>query len=404
MTENPRPACKVPETKTTSRRPAVTLLLASALLCFPAGAQLVVETRALRPDGRPLPGAVMEALPVPSNLEMQGALLDGRLPPATFRTVADSEGFLRLHLPEDGIWRVQVRAAGFISLWIPTLPAAEDLVLPPARLGRARDTRITFVVDEKPAPPGTAVFAEGGDRGFWKDYEVGPWRLAPRIGWVGAEGTVLLPRGPGEALDLWVLQPTVCQPQRAEAHCDGRITLDPSPKARATWVFRDEEGRPIAGAILTTRRRPLPLGRSGPDGRLELRCRPETELEALAFAPGQRLEALSGRAGSGRELTFRAPVLIRGKVTVASGQEAAGVLVWPSGEPADARRTDTQGEFELHLPRGWPHRTEALRKGMRGALQTFSGPSIPDLASLVLAPAVELVGTVQDAAGQPLAG
>src|SRR5262245_58166820 len=126
-------------------RPVAWLLLALAAgaPAPPAAAPVPIRGLVRGADGRPVPGARIELLPALSNYEGAVTLLAGRESPEPVAVAeADGSGRFSLTAPRPGVWRLAVRAPGFVPMQYFPLAAANAVELPPVALRRDAESAV----------------------------------------------------------------------------------------------------------------------------------------------------------------------------------------------------------------------------------------------------------------------
>ena len=361
--------------------------------------------------------------------------------PAPLRTVRpDAGGAFELRVPESGFYRVQVEAAGFLTLACELFPLLEDRELPAAELAPAGTPLAVTVLDAggQPAPgvmvgvAGTGAGASprawrrlvpGGDQharraGIAGDgglSSAGAWHAAWRAGVTDTAGTIVLPRARGEAVEL-----------RATAHGWPQTSEVPAGAATTTLhlvsrplrslAVRHAGGTPAGGALV--RRDSRWIGLTAEDGRLSIALPAADDVTlTVESEDGEVGEvaccAARGAAPGDLVVTLRPPRLLAGRVIDATTrQPLRGALVLGSlGPPL---RTAADGGFRLPSPERGEARVQAFAAGYL-ALATSrpqagqEGPGRPQAghegpAVLPLERAARLAGRVVDEAGRPVAG
>jgi hypothetical protein len=167
-----------------SRR--IPLSLGLLLLLLPALAAAVpLEVRGTvrGPDGQPLAGAQVDLLPLRGNFETSRGLLAGAGGPEPAASVrSDSAGRFAVPAPRTAVWKVTVKAEGFVPMQYSPLPVANAVELPPLTL--TRDVGATVEVRDAKGKPAREI---PGARSRW-------WRASrSRAG----SASIRRRRGPG---------------------------------------------------------------------------------------------------------------------------------------------------------------------------------------------------------------
>jgi hypothetical protein len=121
------------------------------LTAHPALAEIRVSGKVELPDGAPAAEAEALLFPVASPLARARAAWDDVAPEPAARALADPAGRFRLIAPAAGLWRVELRATGFVPTSHPLEPLVEPVELPPARL--RPDAGVAVKVTERGGGP-----------------------------------------------------------------------------------------------------------------------------------------------------------------------------------------------------------------------------------------------------------
>lgn len=400
-----RPARQRPTRWTfSSRAKRLATALCLALVSSAQAEPPILQGFVVGMDGAALPGARLEARPIPKNFVMMQSLLNGHTPPAATSAISDRDGRLRLRLPTAGLWRLSVEASGFLSMQLATLPVVADLALPEVRLARAEVTEIHLVTPQGESVNQVGVFAKSAPGSRWTNPAKTPWRLAPRFGWTQADGRLDLSRGIGESLDLSLHLPSQGWTQRARLLRSGRIPVDRGAGVRALLEVTQADGEPLRGAIISTRGQAWPLARTGTPGRVELTV-PEDGAQWLVFAPGGRQGILHLEAGKAvARLSLPEAQPQKGRVTNPSGQPIPSALVWLSTEPAGAVLTDLEGRFQVQRPEASKTRLHIHHRDFLPTSRTLEASHSLEEISIRLLPTAQIRGRLVDDAGYPVAG
>ena len=357
---------------------------------------LAVRGTVLDAAGTPLAGARAELLPVPSSYEQGRLRLAGAEPAALATTTTDALGRYALAAPGPGVFTVRLGAAGAVPLQSPPLPLVEDAELPPA------------------APPpdaGAALVVRGG--GWAGSYVLadaagaarpGGWRIAPRVGRLGAGGGLALPRVAGEALTVRVFGAAGAEAVH-RGWTGGPIVLDPRPAPTRRLRVRDRRGAPVPDVLVRAGEALWPVGLTGTDGGLDVAARgPEALRVLLVTADGRQQPAWLGRGDE--PVVLADPVPLDGLLIAAeTKQPLGGVLLWSGADPGSFQQSDAAGRYR------WPA-TEATALSFEawapGRLPRRVEPSPAQVAArrlpaLALERAATLSGQVVDAAGRGIA-
>lgn len=325
-----------------------------------------------------------------------------RLAAAEART--DAQGRARLPRRAGAVAPVSILAPGFAEIVLDDVHSGLTLTLAEAQ--RARQTRLR-VVDAEGTPVAEALVRVGE-------------RAWPVVR-TDAEGHALLdlPKdapspikistadGRGEILDL--------DPMTSEVE----IRLPPLAPLLAGRVRDAESQRPLAGALVWPAAEPGRAVRTDAAGSYQLAASDARNLQAAAsgyLRGGVRAGDAEIRARRLPALALQRTAALAGRVVDLAGTPLGDVLIeairgtGKNGEPivAERQRSGADGRFELRrLASGTLYELRATRPGFLPTIAKASAPSmareLPPL-HLVLEPARELIGTVVDERGTPLAG
>ncbi|HEV2845430.1 MAG TPA: carboxypeptidase regulatory-like domain-containing protein, partial [Thermoanaerobaculia bacterium] len=394
-----------------SRRtpPCLGLLLLLLPVALVAAVPLDVRGTVRGPDGRPLAGAQVDLLPLRSNLETSRGLLAGAGGPEPVASVrSDSLGRFAAPAPGTGVWKVTVKAEGFVPMQYSPLPVANAVELPPLTL--TRDVGATVEVRDAKGKParGIRVYATGNKASVWR-LDPNGWRPASRTGSTGADGTLRLPRARGEWLDVSVFPPGSAIPQVARKSESARVSLDPAASRPGPVIeVRDAKGKPVAGVLVGVGDLVWPAGTTGPDGRLRLTGRPvETEDVFLMTEDGRRRR---GKIEPGQEkasLVFPAAVRLAGQVVDGTGRKpVAGALVWSGLDPGAFTLSDEKGGYEVPAAEEKDAWVQGEAAGLLPRLAPFEAEETKGGRAplLVLPLPATFAGVVVDRRGAPVPG
>ncbi|HEX3529928.1 MAG TPA: carboxypeptidase regulatory-like domain-containing protein [Thermoanaerobaculia bacterium] len=273
-------------------------------------------------------------------------------PLASVRARAD--GFFSLAVPEAGVYRVVIRADGFLPLEIVPLPVVEAADLPPAELEPALPLEIRVNGPDGRPAAWVAVCAAAWD----VSRSPGLWTPAERCGTTAEDGRVVLSRGREERPVLAVADPRFAAGvfEVGEASEETPVTLRLAAARVVALAVRGPDGKPATGvaARIGGDAPGVPgdfnlsgtAGLSDPAGRLDVAV-PAAGTEVELAGEG----GLWGRAvffpgeAEPRTVVLAPPRRVTGRVLdAASRRPLAGALVWTE---AAAVRTGTDGTFRL---------------------------------------------------------
>jgi len=276
-------------------------------------------------------------------------------PLASVRARAD--GFFSLAVPEPDVYRVVIRADGFLPLEIVPLPVVEAADLPPAELEPALPLEIRVAGPDGRPAAWVAVCAAAWD----VPRSPGLWTPAERCGTTAEDGRVVLSRGREERPVLAVADPRFAAGvfevgEMSEASEATPVTLRLAAARVVALAVRGPDGKPAAGVAAR-----IGGGAPGVPGDFNLSgtaglSDPAGRLDVAVPAAGTEVElagegGLWGRAvffpgeAAPRTVVLAPPRWVTGRVLdAASRRPLAGALVWTE---AAAVRTGADGTFRL---------------------------------------------------------
>ncbi|HEX5719813.1 MAG TPA: carboxypeptidase regulatory-like domain-containing protein [Thermoanaerobaculia bacterium] len=394
------------------RRALVAGLLVLGLSGAALAAPLPVRGSVRKAGGAPLAGARVELSPVLGNHAWNGVLLRGELrPPVVAAAETDAEGRFSLAAPTEGIWRVEVRAEGFVPMrWFP-LPLTGPVELPPAELLKDAGVKAEVVEAAGGAASGVVVVAETASKELWAALGSPGWSVASRNGVTDAQGRVTLPRAAGETLQLTALRPgsLVTARQRVEGHA--RMVLA-AARLPLTLEAKQPGGSPLPDLVVVAGDPAWPVGRTGEQGRLSIQDGGSPGPVALQLFAGDgrrwRTELPPRPEGSCPfPLVLNPPAWVSGRVLdAASRRPVAGARVWPGHDPGASVVTGADGSYRLAAPpeeRFWIQ-AEAAGRLSDTAWVTRSAAAAGQAPTLALAAAASAAGQVVDRTGKPVPG
>ena len=375
--------------------PPLRTAAAAALLAWAAATPVLalpVSGRVLGPGGVPVDGARAELIPDVG----EGGL---REPPAPAAAVAAADvgrdGRFTLDAPGPGLWRVVVRAPGYVPVEARLHPLLGEARLPPAILPLDAGQRVAVADREgRPVVGALVEMVEVAEAAAPPGSRRSVWAPVERAARSGADGIAVLPRAEGETLEVRARSERHDLSAPVRAH--GRLVLvrldsprvPPPAEQPATtrWlrgrIVDAETGLPIAGALAWTGAGPAAT--AAPDGSFELAASGTGPLRLLhVAAPGYLAAEVD--PGTGRALPeplrLRPAAAVEGVVVDTRGRPVADAEVHL--EPASAGRlpaaSAVDGRFRLgELPPG-----TALSLAAR--LEHPGGPG-PAAAPLPLSP------------------
>lgn len=364
------------------------------------------------PEG-PVEGAIVEIRPVLDNYTRSRRLLHGQGRPAPVTTGAvGPDGRYCVDSPAPGVFRVVVKAPGFVPMRYFPLPLGDEALveLPPVRLLSDARTRVRITNPDGDSVP-AAVYALPGETAPWKKLPPTGWNVASRLGWLETEGEMILPRAEDELLDLYVNPRGSDRLQRAREMEHARFVLpdDPGRSLRLEVVSGD---RPVVDAVIGVGEIAWPVAMTDGDGRVTLaglhrRLVPLVVLSKEGAVVRRTIDLRKLPADQTAEIHLPPARPIGGRVSDDRGEPLPEALVWIGSDPGRFVRTGPRGGFRLTVAgenRFW------IQGHARGHLPGIEwiGPESASEASgplvLKLDRAVAIQGRVADADGEPLPG
>ncbi len=339
----------------------------------------------LHEDGMGLPGVRVELLQLPTNFEIQSALLAEQWPlgEPVAETRTDATGRFELVAPELGLWRLRLSAPGLLTLQALTVPVVEPVELPPVSLRRSQKARIQVIGGRGQPLTGIGVYAVSLEPTPEQEAGDSPWRLLSRLGWSQDHGQVDLLRARGESLDLRLLSPGKLSASEATLEYKSNLGVveilaesgtkgEPATERVRTLLIQEADGTPIADAIVSRLGPTWPLGRSSEQGLLTVEGESSESAALVVFArDGRALKLTEAAFGVDDRamITLGPAVGVSGRVFDVAGQPISGALVWPRNEPAAATRTDSSGWYTVPVPAPGKRHLEVRAPGFLGVEQ-----------------------------------
>lgn len=382
------------------------VLILTVSLPAASAEEFTLRGRVLGPDGIPVGGAEVRLVIPPTEVELARLVLGGRTAPdPVSRAAADANGLFVLPVPRPMVAELHIEAPGYLPLRTDPLPLVESLDFPDAELTADAGLTVKVTGPDGTAFPGAVVVAaprrqEGPRR-------LGFWNPGVRAGLADGEGTVKLPCGARETVNLAAgglgQAPANLANRRA-----GKATLKLGAAPRVPILVRDAAGKGVAGAVVAVGRPPLPCAFTGPEGKALLPLAGEQPV-TVADAALRRIDRSVGPpAGDNPQpviLTFPSSATVHGKaIDAVTRKPIAGALVGRAMENGPWAATDGQGLFSVSIPAGRAAVLRCVAAGYLGAGFTEVSPADTRGVTLALRPAAAVSGKVVDAKGQGLAG
>ena len=419
--EGPHPIRPLATTSTLASHPWRLVVLALGLVVALPGivsaTPLTIQGWVKTTEGTGIAGARIELLPIRSDFEVERLLLARHAAPEPVATTtSEASGRFVLEAPAVGIWRVAVRAPGFVPMRYFALPLAESRALPPVTLSPAIPAPIQAVGAAAAPVVGAAVVVRSSTPSLWSEMASVGWRIDGRIGWTDENGSITVARARGEQLDVSVFAPGQSAARRSVRVERAIIKIDSDPDWQRLLEVRSPQGEPVPGVLVAIGKLAWPIGLTGSDGRLELAANEKApQVVHLLTADGRHQVVRLRPPSNGEEdpavFTLHPAPRFSGRiVSAADGRPVAGALVWPANRSGAFVLSDREGRF------GWSEKTanekvapewrvRAMAPGFL-PLSLSVEPAAPNATAptLKLEPAAAIRGQVVDAHGAPLAG
>jgi carboxypeptidase family protein len=368
---------------------------------------LRVSGRVVAPGGAPLVGAKLELWELEDPLDAARTRAQGGESRPAASAATDREGRYALDAPRAGAWMVHLDATGFVPAEWPLQPLVDSIELDDLQLDPDAGVQVR-VVDARGAPvPSASIVAESvRDRFGWRG-------VAPRTrrALTGADGTVRLPRGDRESLDLSVASER-CAIGELESQRGTAATLRVSPGFPATIEVVAADGARVAGADLFLGDALFPAGPTDGEGRRKITLPNGAPLAISALAgDGRRARKVVDATTAPPTQPIRVALtdrqLLVGRVIDAQTRRPVpDAVVWDTRAKAAFASTDAAGAFTLAGELG---RLLAISAAAPGYLpsEAYEVSLLDDGRpgpSLVLAPGAAVEGSVVDGDGREVAG
>lgn len=378
------------------------LLLLSAAV--PLSAQPTVSGTVLDLMNRPIADARIELLPVPSNYESGRLRLADRNPEPLARTRSDATGRFVLRAPGAGVFKVLVRAEGWVPMQHTPVPLVEDEELPPVVLSPDAGARLRVTSPSGSPLAGLWLFAAGSrasEGGAGED-----WQIDFRVGRTGADGSLTLPRLAGEKLDVSAFPPGGVEETRRELEGGTIIVPDLGGEPCRLHVVH-AAGVPAREILIRTGDLSWPVGLTDAEGRLQIPCQPGEPIQVRLVAPDGHRQTVELPASAGQEETsvvLSEPAVVSGRLT-SGGNPLPGALVRAGADPGAFVLTGADGRYRLVAPDvGFQLLAVAPQHLPRSVRITWSQVRSGRAPAVALTPAAILRGQVVDSQGAPLSG
>ena len=385
------------------------LALALSIVAMPATAAIDIGGRVTDAAGNPMRGAKIALLPIRDGAQSARAHSEGVQAEATAGAISDPAGRWALQAPQPGLWKVRVRANGFVDQEYLLQPLIDTVELPAVAM--IDDAGLVVTVHQADAPVEGALVRVDAPR---SRFQLGGWRVPTARGRTGSDGSLRLP-APADTR-LRVAAASAGAFVSRDAVRGGRVGLTLAPGTTSSLRVVDDAGRPVADVAVLSRDPSLELARTDSAGLALLRPSAGMTLAvALAAADGRENStevappgdaAPGGAPAKPQSVVLPKLQLVAGRVIDARAREAIdAAVVWDRDDPTTAVPVDSSGAFAI---RGVDGRRMNLVAAAPGYLPSSSfphqlgddgrpGPAIP------LQAAAAIDGVVVDPEGQPVA-
>jgi protocatechuate 3,4-dioxygenase beta subunit len=390
----------------------VSLLFLLLLPAAAAAAPIAVSGQVSGPGGSPVSGARVFLIPIPTLAETARLELEGRADPEPVATASTgTDGSFRVQAPDAGMWKVAVQAKGMLPQEFLLQPLLEETELP--ALEMERDAGLEVRVTGPDGKPAAGARVRAGEPETRRRFAFGfrpQWQTPIRAALTDAKGVAVLPRGGKERLQVLAGAaglPFVEQEEVGGASVTLRI---PAGTAREIRVMDAAGKSPVTGVYVRVGESRWIAGRTSEDGGFSLSlASKKKERIVLSAEDGRTLETYAeplkpGETGP-RVLQLPGLETLTGRVvSAADGRPVAGALVWGL-DPGAARRTGADGAYRVPVIAGRDAFFQAAAAGFLAADgEVGVQPGLRRGPTLVLEPALALVGVVVDEQDRPVPG
>lgn len=365
--------------------------------------------RVLGSPDLPLAGARVELVPVLPIYETGRLRIStGEGPPPATTATTGQDGRFQLTPPAQGSWKVVVRAQGRVSLqYGPLLWIQPGIELPAVLLPPSHPVPVS-VIDGGGEPVRDAWVLATDAEEVAEARRAGLWKIEPRAGRTGLDGTVTLAAIAGRPLELHVLPPGGGEEVR-QGFTGGTIPLVSSDRPRVlTLKIETAGGSPLPGAQVRIGGMNWPAGFADEQGTLQLSIGAKLSRIRLVAPDGrQKVANLPPDGETPFRVVLSEPRFLTGRVLDhASGKGLRGVLLSPDTDPGAVLKTDEEGRYRLPIPGPGPIVLEARAPGYLPRRLTIPAADAQAgrVPSLSLDRATALAGSVVDEGSHPLPG
>ncbi len=393
-------------------RTTFTIIVLAITIASPGIADPLVLTGSVSDINAALACAKVELSSFVNGFQSGLRVLDGRAGPAAVKSApTDDQGRYVLEVPEPGMWRIVVKAPGFVPMELSPLLVVESRELPPAQLADDKGARVEVRSAAGVPQSGIWVWMSAANSAAWSGVATNGWRPASRKGLTSDQGLLIVPRAAGERLDVTVF-PSGLLTERKTVKTKASFLVPLFEPRGRTLTVHNSRGKPRPGILVRGGDLAWPLGLTGDDGSFFVTVDPAAEMPLwLNASDGSRKTAVlrsdpDGEGGPVR-LTLAGPIPLSGRVLDAvTRRPLVGAFLWVSYEPATVVRSDDRGNFELPVPEAGTFSFQAEAVGYLPLLGQVSASDLEagEWQTVALTPVATLSGRVASADGTPLAG
>jgi uncharacterized GH25 family protein len=317
------------------------------------------------------------------------------------RGLTNEAGQFKLQAPENGLWMIQVKAAGYIAQEALLSPLLEDIEL--TTLKMIPDTGLTMRVlspSGTPIPQALIIVDDEKEPSYGEN----PWLPARRAGITSADGVLRLPAGLKEKLIVSINAKGYSFLEKKDAH-GASISLRLSTGAESTLEIIDTKNLPIPGASIQLGDSNYPLGLTDNEGRIALTTIPNSKITFQVTTRDQRKYEgqFQTRIDPSKpvKIILKDCLVLNGKVINRDTRmPVEGSLVWTSTARWNTVTSAKDGTFSLKIPNG----DSNLRAAAPGftIYQNYQPSYGRAIFTIPLQPEAQLAGVVLGQQNQPV--
>ena len=387
------------------RRCLFGLLALNFLAGAPVFADIQVRGTVTTVDGSALSQVRVELLPVLSGFESGRLILAGQLEPeAVAEAYSRADGRFRLNVPQAGMWKLVVKAEGFVAMQFPPVVLLTSRELGRVVLQRAHPFSMR-VLDPAGKPLSGAWVWVAGSPPPASGAADTAWQIDYRAARSGDDGRITVARWKRERLEYTILAPGY-SPQGPTGGA-GDLRLESGSVMRPIRVV-DHLGEGVSDVLVRIGEHSWPLGLTGAEGSAHIPVRRgEATRVVLMTTDGRQQSAAIPHGSEPWPLELEEPLPVSGRVLDnAGGKGVAGATLWSGSDLGRLVRADAEGRYRLVAPDRSTFWIQAEAPGFLPRRIRIAS----DQVVAARAPSVTLVrqgvltGTVTDVAGRPVAG